>query len=40
MSVYCRATWQLTIMTRGSANSCFQFSPLFKFLVQCIIQIL
>jgi len=34
VSVYHRATWQLTIMTRGSGNSCFQFSTQFKFLVQ------
>jgi len=26
MSVYHRVTWQLTIMTCGSGNSCFQFS--------------
>jgi len=26
VSVYHRATWQLAIMTRGSDNSCFQFS--------------
>jgi len=26
MSVYYRATWQFTIITRGSGNSCFQFS--------------
>ena len=32
--VYHRAMWQLTIMTRDNGNSCFQFSPLFKFLVQ------
>jgi len=34
MSVYHRAMWQLTMMTRGGGNSYFQFSPLFKFLVQ------
>jgi len=34
MSIYHRATWQLTIMTCDSGNSCFQFNPLFKFLVQ------
>jgi len=34
MSVYHRVMWQRTIMTRGSGNNCFQFSPLFKFLVQ------
>jgi len=39
MLVYHRATWQLTIMTRDSDNSCFQFSPLFKFFVQFSIQI-
>jgi len=26
VSVYHRATWQLTMMTRGRSNSCFQFS--------------
>jgi len=25
VSVYHHVTWQLTIMTRGSDNSCFQF---------------
>jgi len=34
VSVYYRAMWQLTIMTRGSGNSCIQFSSLFKFLIQ------
>jgi len=34
MSVYRRAVWQLTIMTCGNGNNYFQFSPLFKFLVQ------
>jgi len=39
VSVYPHATWQLTIMTRGSGNSCFQFSTQFKFLVQFSIPI-
>jgi len=34
MSVYHHATCQLSIMTHGSGNSCFQFSPQFKFLIQ------
>jgi len=34
VSVYHRATWQLTIMTCGSGNNYFQFSLLFKILVQ------
>jgi len=34
VSVYRRVTWQLTIMTRDSDNNCFQFNPLFKYLVQ------
>jgi len=34
VSEYYRATWQFTIMTRGSDKTCFQFSLLLKFSVQ------
>jgi len=34
VSVYHCATWQLTIMTRGSGNVVFNLVPQFKFLVQ------
>ena len=34
MSVYHRATWQLTSMTRGSVIVVFNLVPQFKFLVQ------
>jgi len=34
VSVYHRATWQLTIMTRGSVIVVFNLVPQFKFLVQ------
>jgi len=34
VSVYYHITWQLTIMTRDSGNSCFHFSTQFKFLIQ------
>jgi len=40
MLVHHRDTWQLIIITRGSGNIYFQFSPLFKFLVQFSTQIL
>jgi len=32
--VYHRATWQLTIMARGSLITVFNLVPQFKFLVQ------
>jgi len=34
VSVYHRATWQLTIMTRGNVIVVFNLVPQFKFLVQ------
>ena len=38
MSVYHRATWQLTSMTHGSVIVVFNLVPQFKFLVQFVPQ--